>query len=543
MLVLAGFHLVCGGFLAVVLGKGAVESQASAAPASPPAPHKSSLLRMLAAIVLLGAVGAALLDYVFKVHATEAWGRDADLLRFFALFHTGVALLSFVTQSTASKAVLEKLGLGKSIGMLPATLASGSFLALVAPGAAIAAAARAGEAIVHGSIFRAGYETCYTPIPPAEKRLAKTLIDVGAERGGDALGAGIVWLCLHLAGASALVWLLGLAALIGLCSVVLCGALDGVYIKALARSLESRAVELRIDSELDLTTRSVVFRPPPARPASAPTAPAARDAVVERFAGLRSSDPAAVHAALSQREPPEAPIAAQICLLLASPEHAMLAEGILHGFAPKMVGLLTDLMLDPSIDVAVRRKIPRIVASVPGQRSADALAAGLSDSRFEVRMRCARSLAKSAAAGNRPLVHSETILEAVDRELSIGAVLWEGQRRQWREGAETSSDWLDDLLRDKAHGSLEYVFTLLSLVYDRAPLMAAFRSLHLDDRRLRGTALEYLEGILPAKTRGLLWDILQEHPSPKAGRSREEVMHDLLQASETVVLRFRDPGR
>src|SRR4051812_44531269 len=71
MLELAGLHLVCGGFLAMLMRK------ADSAPVPPmeddariparAAPHRSALLRTLGAIVLLDAVGAALLDYVFKV--------------------------------------------------------------------------------------------------------------------------------------------------------------------------------------------------------------------------------------------------------------------------------------------------------------------------------------------------------------------------------------------------------------------------------------------------------------------------------------------
>ena len=226
MLVLAGFHLVCGGFVAVLMRRSASEpvpthaGRGEAAPA--PAPHRSTLLRTLATMVLLGSIGAALLDYVFKVYATEALGRGAGLLRFFAFFYTGVAGLSFVLQSAGSKFALEKFGLGKTILTLPATLAGGSFLALAMPGALVAGLARAAEAAVRGSLFRAGYETCYTPVPPGEKRLAKAFIDVGAERGGDALGAALIYVFIQLAGHSAVPWILSIAALAGLASVILC---------------------------------------------------------------------------------------------------------------------------------------------------------------------------------------------------------------------------------------------------------------------------------------------------------------------------------
>ena len=130
-------------------------------------------------------------------------------------------------------------------------------------------------------------------------------------------------------------------------------------------------------------------------------------------------------------------------------------------------------------------------------------------------------------------------MAAVDRELAVGRVLWESRRKQQRDPGESGTEWLDELLRDKAHGSLEYVFALLSLIHDRTPLMTAFRSLHVEDRHLRGTALEYLEGILPASTREMLWEILQERPSQSAERGRGEIMQDLLKSSETVVLQLR----
>jgi hypothetical protein len=553
MLFLTGLHLVCAVFLAVLMRRGGTvpvdtgntDGKAAAAP------HRSPLLLTLGTIVLLGSIGAALLDYVFKVYATDTWGRGKDLLRFFAFYYTGVSLFSFLLQSAGSRLVLEKFGIGKTILTLPATLAGGSFLALVAPGALATGLARAAEAAVRGSLFRAGYETCYTPVPPAEKRAAKAFIDVGSERGGDALGAAIVYLCMLLAGHSALPWILSIAALVGLGSVILCRALDRVYINALARSLESRAVQLNFESDMDLTTRSLVLRAPMAReratqmwrpPISCSEGNViegiGQDPVLQRLSALRSSDIGQVHAALTGCDVSDRLIATQVCLLLGREEHALLAHAALFQSAGKVLGLMTDLMLDPSLEVAVRRRIPRIIGSVPGQRAADALMAGLEDGRFEVRMQCARSLVKASSKEPRPVLAAEKIMTAVDRELAIGALLWESHRKQ-QDSGEGGAEWLDELLRDKAHGSLEYVFALLSLIHDRGPLMTAFRSLHLEDRQMRGTALEYLESVLPVKTREMLWEILQERPSRSANKGRNEIVQDLLNSSETVVLHLR----
>jgi hypothetical protein len=254
------------------------------------------------------------------------------------------------------------------------------------------------------------------------------------------------------------------------------------------------------------------------------------------LAALRSPDARQVHPALMACNVSDPLVATQVCLLLGKPEHAALAHTALLRSAGRVLGLLTDLMLDTSLELTVRRRIPRIIGSQPGQRSASALLLGLEDSRFEVRQQCAHALAKVCNMDPRPVIRRETIMAAVDRELAVGRVLWDSHRKQQ---GEAGTEWLDDLLRDKAHGSLEYVFALLSLIHDRAPLMAAFRSLHLEDRHLRGTALEYLEGVLPAKTREMLWEILEERPSQSAGKGKAEIMQELMKSSETVVLRLR----
>jgi hypothetical protein len=77
---------------------------------------------------------------------------------------------------------------------------------------------------------------------------------------------------------------------------------------------------------------------------------------------------------------------------------------------------------------------------------------------------------------------------------------------------------------------------LLSLVLPREPLQIASRSLQSDDRQLRGTALEYLEQILPAEIRLPLWPYLAyrrlNHPAPP----RDDVVANLLRSSQSVTL-------
>ena len=95
-------------------------------------------------------------------------------------------------------------------------------------------------------------------------------------------------------------------------------------------------------------------------------------------------------------------------------------------------------------------------------------------------------------------------------------------------------------MRTRAGESLAHVFTLLSLVLPREPLQVAFRSLHADDPYLEGTALEYLEGVLPPAIRQRLWPFLEHRSAKRSARPSDEVMADLLRSNHSIVLNLEE---
>jgi hypothetical protein len=264
------------------------------------------------------------------------------------------------------------------------------------------------------------------------------------------------------------------------------------------------------------------------------------DTVLRELAELRTGDPKRIRAVLAQTDTANPLIAAQAIQLLRQKELAREVRAALRKSGRKIVGVLCDHLLDPGQDLAIRRQIPRLLSSYAGRRSLHGLVLGLEDERFEVRMQCARGLVHMKGARPDLDVPARLIYTAVDRELSSGKVIWEGHRLQTQDSNAFGQEWMDEFLKERAHGSLEYVFLLLALIYPREPLTVAFRALHTDDRQLHGTALEYLESILPEKTRQMLWDIIEERPKPVAEREAHAVMDDLLKASPTVVLRLKD---
>ena len=86
---------------------------------------KAPYLQNLAALVLLATISGVAVDYVFKAQATQMFGRGESLLRFFAFFYTALGVGTFLVQAAFTRLSLEKLGIAKTVGLLPMVLAAG----------------------------------------------------------------------------------------------------------------------------------------------------------------------------------------------------------------------------------------------------------------------------------------------------------------------------------------------------------------------------------------------------------------------------------
>src|SRR5262249_31216379 len=132
--------------------------------------RQAPFLINLAALVVMGAVSATLLDYLFKSSAAAAYGKGPQLTRYFALFYTGSQLFAFLVQSSLTPRVLRRFGLGRTIQAYSTAVAFGAGASLFLPSVLMAPLARALELIFRGSFFRSSYELFFTPAPPREKR-------------------------------------------------------------------------------------------------------------------------------------------------------------------------------------------------------------------------------------------------------------------------------------------------------------------------------------------------------------------------------------
>ena len=563
---LAALQFVSAWFVRDIAQSAAANRSAAADDPAGAGPSRSPLrvlseapyLRNLAALVLLGTTGAALVDYLFKAQALDTFGRGDNLLRFFALYYAATSLIAFALQTSASLAVLERFGVAFSAATPSGAMLAGSLAGLIAPGLGSLLVARGGESVFRSSFFRAGYELFYTPVPADEKRAAKTLIDVGFDRLGDGLGGGLVRAVALLTPAWQASTLLWFAIVCSAAALVAASRLKRGYLG----TLESSLVDLsRRDGGLDRidpATIASTIRPSRMRrpetvapldrqldavPIRKAIDPATLDADTRDILSLRSRTRARVVDVLSNEDGLTPALVPHAITLLAwdqVADHAMFA---LRKVAEEHVGQLVDALLDPNQDFAIRRRLARVFSVCVSQRAASGLMFGLDDPRFDVRYQSARSLAAIVEKNPRVQIDKDAIFAVVLREVAVGRGVWESRRLLDGVDAAGAHSTLDEFVRTRAGESLAHVFTLLSLVLPRDPLQIAFRSLHTDNEQLQGTALEYLDSVLPTAIRQRLWPFIERRPMNRPARPRDEVMAELLRSNLSIMLNLEELRR
>jgi ATP:ADP antiporter, AAA family len=507
-------------------------------------------LRNLAALVLFGTIAATFVDQAFKTHVKLAFGNGPSLGSFFSLYYAVLSLITFVIQAGGSRYVLEKLGLAVATATPAMTFLVGGAAALLMPGLRSVVSMRTGEAVFRASTYRAGYELFYTPLAPHDKRAVKSIVDVGVDRTGEIVGAIIIQRLLRIAQPGQTTVLLSLAMACAGIALLISSRLTRGYAEALEKSLLSRAVELDLTEVQDLTTRTTMLRTmqksrlglfagghpgPETRPPQGPVAtPSITHSDIQQINTLQSGDREGVLHVLRSDRGLSAAVIPYVIPLLASDEVSHDCIRALRSVAEERLGELIDALVDPNQPFVVRRRLARVFAVCVSQRAADGLLIGLDDLRFEVRCQCARSLLSILEKNPAVRFDKERIFAILNREVAVHKDVWEKRRLLDRlEGDDRS--FLEELVKDRASQSLAHVFTLLALVLPAEPLRIAFRGLHTDDQGLRGTALEYLDSVLPHEIRDRLWPFLEDRRMPaKARRPREETLAALLHSNESI---------
>ena len=486
--------------------------------------RRQPLLRSLGLVVVLAATLAALVDYLLKAEAVSYFGKGEPLVRFFGLFYAGTALTSVLLQASLGRVALTRLGLGGSVASHPAVVGVAALLGFVLPPPLRGILPRSLDVVVRSSIFRTGYELLYTPIAEGAKRSAKSVIDVALDCAGKGAGALLILALAAAVPSHPFLAVNVAAALLAAGELVVARRLRTDYIGALEGGLRRQGGDLpeaAVNSMADFTIarsmagldRAAVMKALGA-PAAVPAGPVL-DPVVAAIADLRSGDIGRMRAALAR--PPADPILiGAVVPLLANDQVARLAIAALGRFGVRAAGEMVSVLLDPSTPDAIRRRLPLVLKTCPSPLARDGLLAALRGDGFQCRLRSGRAVLALTAEHPDLVKPDPAALELVERELSGAAA---------------------------PHLVREHVFNLLALALDRQPMSIAARAFDTDDPYLKGTALEYLETVLPPRLFSSLQPLLAA-PAPLPGRRpAAEARAELIRAGTTMTVSLDEVRR
>jgi hypothetical protein len=389
-------------------------------------------------------------------------------------------------------------------------------IALALPRLLTGALLRGSSAVVGNSLQRSGAELLFSPVPPAWKRPSKSLIDVGVDRLGALVGSALAGLTVAVLPTLAPSIVLRAVILLAVVAALFAARLRSGYVVALEHGLRAGAERLPEDEP-------------------APTS-LDREELLHEVEGLRRDQLLADERPTSARGAVDRRLVPVLIELLGDDERHGEAIAALRRVVDEHAGELTDALLAPDTPFDVRRRVPRVLARASSQRALDGLCDALADARFEVRREAGLAIVHLAAAHPELTIPRERVLDAVEREVDVERGVWSmepplGNRAEHEE----SAPFLDRVVRDRTERSIEHVFALLSLVYGRESTMLALRALRQGDRVLRGTALEYLETVLPRGIRDRLSPFLGDHVPSRTNRSRRELLEALLRSGPLVV--------
>jgi hypothetical protein len=481
--------------------------------------QRQPLLRNLALVSTMGAMLAVLADYLVKAEAVAYFGEGPHLVRFFGLFYAATGLVTVLIQVTVGRFALGRLGLGGSVASHSGVVGAASLFGFLLPTPWRGILPRGFDLVLRNSISRTGYELLYTPIAEAAKRSAKPLIDVACDCAGKSAGAILILILVGLVPLHPFAAVNLAVALAAAGEFVVARRLRASYVSALEgglrrqgghleRAVEHSMADFTVAGSMAGLDRAALLRavgsPRPVQPTALPT-----DSVIAAIVELRSGDPLRIRTALGDL-PRDPLIIGALVPLLARDDVVRRVASALAGFGARAAGEMVSVLLDPATPEVLRRRLPLALKSCPSTIARDGLLDALERFSFEIRLRCGRALLTLTDEHPELQQSFPSTLAIVEKELRGSG---------------------------EPHLIREHAFNLLALALDREPVRIAATAFAGGDDFVRGTALEYLETVLPPPIFSAFQPLLAVRgPAPARRRPAAEVKADLIRAGATMTI-------
>jgi len=210
-------------------------------------------LQVITTIVIMTYIVDVMIEYQLQAAAKLAYEDKTRLAAFLGTYFFYQNIVTFVLQSLLTGAILQKLGVGGALRLLPATISVASVGSFLSPGIISASITRLTEAASRYTFNRAGMELLYLPLPMELRNRTKAFVDIAVDRFGRGIGGMILVF---------LTWV-GLADLRRLPLVVIAFAAAWVLLSARAQREYIRTVRKRLETRrLDFESVRISVKDP-----------------------------------------------------------------------------------------------------------------------------------------------------------------------------------------------------------------------------------------------------------------------------------------
>lgn len=187
--------------------------------------------------------------------------------------------------------------------------------------------------------------------------------------------------------------------------------------------------------------------------------------------------------------------------------HRAAAREALAAYGDRIVGTLSDFIIDPTTSIAVRSNLCRTLSRIPTQHSVDTLVAALNVVEPSLKYHVIKALNSLRArhsdlrfrhdALNHALIEETESYYAILRIMSISDA-----------DDNDANRLLSRALKEKIDQNLERMFRLLALVYSQQDMHGAYLGIIGDHKELRASAIEFLDNVLKKEVKKYLFPIV-----------------------------------
>ncbi|MCH7614025.1 MAG: hypothetical protein IIB45_11795, partial [Candidatus Marinimicrobia bacterium] len=211
---------------------------------------------LITIIVLISAMAivSKIVDYQFKISASNAYPTQDELVNFFGMFYAITGAAAFIVQFFLTRKILSKFGVLVGLLILPAAVFSGSVGFLMVPVLAAIFIPKFADQVFKFTINNTTMQLLWLPIPSKTKKETKPVID-GTIKAFMEGFAGLTifiaarWMSLHLLSIAVLV--------IAAVWIYYTFRIKTGYVKTLQKAIEKRQLNFD-DLEIDVADSTMV---------------------------------------------------------------------------------------------------------------------------------------------------------------------------------------------------------------------------------------------------------------------------------------------